>query len=113
LPPHFPLLEAVAIAFDIRDAAELKVYSPIGAQPRRRFSTPRGQAVRWRRNRLLGCSSALGVVLHAGEVEDDTRLVADHFAVVTGWDCDHVSRTELELGAVIHDDLLMPRKDIA
>src|SRR5207244_5789963 len=57
--------------------------------------------------------SALGVVLHASEVEHDTRLIADHFTIVPRRDRDHIARTEIELGAVVHDHLLMPREDIA
>jgi len=50
----------------------------------------------------------LGVVRHAREGEYDTRLIADHFGIVASWDRDHVCRTELELGTVIDDHLLMP-----
>jgi hypothetical protein len=95
----------------MRVAAGKEVLTINGARPRRRFCIhlamrcPPSVAV-------APLSLALGVVLHACEVKDDTRLIANYFAVVPRWDRDDVARAEVELGAVIHDHLLMSREDI-
>lgn len=52
-------------------------------------------------------------MLHAREVEHDTGLIADHFAVVPGRDRDHVASAELELCAIVHDHLLAPGEDVS
>jgi hypothetical protein len=52
-------------------------------------------------------------VLHAGEVDHDTRLFSDHPAIVTGRSGDHIAGTKVELRAVIHLDSLMAGHNVA
>jgi alkanesulfonate monooxygenase SsuD/methylene tetrahydromethanopterin reductase-like flavin-dependent oxidoreductase (luciferase family) len=70
-------------------------------------------ARRVRADAPFSSSTPLGVVLHACEVENDTRLIADDFPVMPRRDRDHVAGAEFELRAIVHDHLLTPGEDIA
>ena len=53
-------------------------------------------------------SARLRVFGHPGEVDHDARLVTDSPSVVPCWYGDDITCADLNLGAVIHDDLWRP-----